>query len=81
MYYTVLGTAVAEDHSREANSGNLSRYTAHVHARYRALAGLRIAFAQLADLARECDNACVFARHPDSESALPLGAVHKSTAT
>ena len=31
MYYTVLGTAVAEDHSREASSGNLSRYTAHLH--------------------------------------------------
>ena len=81
MHYAVLGTAVAEDYSREATSGNLYRYSGRVHARYRALAGLRIAIAQLADLARECDNACVCTRHPDSETALSLIALRKNTTT
>src|ERR1700681_2800156 len=72
MHNAVLGTAGSEDHSREANSGDLSSYTSVVHRWPRALVSLWDSTDQLATDARQRGYTCVLARHPGSESALPL---------
>src|SRR5712691_3955924 len=77
MHYALLGTAGAEDHSREANPGNFSRHTSRVYHWPHALVHLRAPADQLASHTRQRGNARVVAGHPDSKSALPLIAAEK----
>ncbi len=72
MHYTLLDTTGAEDHSRKANSGNLTRYASSVHRWSRTLVHLWGPADKLASHLRQCGDAGAVAGYPDSEGALQL---------